>query len=276
LAVALSLLVTPLCAGHPPADLSNLLVFGKYLLGEALLGVLLGYGVAIFFSGIQLTGQVISQLGGTALSDVFDPTLDTNISVYSQLFYFLTLVMFALLSGHRMLMEALLDTFAWLPPGRASLGDNYVDALTTLDSRAGTHRQNAAADQHSGRRLQPQHAGYAGGADRVAGGHCLGVSAAGRRHDRRCAGRDSQLGGNFTRMLLISPRSLLRDKPSTPVASLPAVVGGGAKCFDAWPTKAKRLKTQRLIAGKRPARKGRLRSVRTWVPPRSWSSALRS
>jgi flagellar biosynthetic protein FliR len=132
LAVALSLIVTPLHSGPPAADVSQLLVFGKYVLCETMLGLLLGLGVMILLSGVQLTGQIISQLGGTALSDTFDPNLDESVPVYSQMFYFLTLTMFVLLDGHRLLAEALLDTYVWLPPGEAQLGPSYVTALTTL------------------------------------------------------------------------------------------------------------------------------------------------
>ncbi|MCA9231924.1 MAG: flagellar biosynthetic protein FliR [Planctomycetales bacterium] len=136
LTVALTLLCTPLVGGHPPADLTNLLTFARYLASEALIGLLLGFGVTLLIGGIQVTGQIVSQLGGTALADVFDPTLDANLSVFSQIFYFLTLVMFLLLDGHRLLMDALLDTYAWLPPGQANLGTTYVEAITTLLSQS--------------------------------------------------------------------------------------------------------------------------------------------
>lgn len=130
--VIISLLVTPLLAQNSVADMTKLLVFSKLLLSEVLIGLLLGFGITILLSGIQLTGQIISQLGGTALADVFDPNVDENVSVFSQFFYFLTLAMFVLLDGHRVTMDALLDTFTHLPPGKASLGASYVDALTTL------------------------------------------------------------------------------------------------------------------------------------------------
>lgn len=132
LAVALALIVTPLFGGAPPAGVDNLLVFGRYLLNETLLGLLLGLGIMILLSGVQLTGQIISQLGGTALADAFEPTLEENVPVFSQLLYFLTLAMFVLLDGHRLLTEAVLDTYVWLPPGRSALGQSYVTALTTL------------------------------------------------------------------------------------------------------------------------------------------------
>ena len=132
LVVILSLLVSPLVATHPPPDITNLLIFGKYLLSEALIGLLLGFGLTIFLNGIQLTGQIVSQLGGSSVAEVFDPTLQSSISVYSQVFYFLALAMFVLLDGHRLVLDALLDTYAHIPPGQATLGTTYVEVLTNL------------------------------------------------------------------------------------------------------------------------------------------------
>lgn len=132
LAVALALLVTPIFSGSVPPDITSTPVLMTHIARETLLGLLLGFGVSLLLSGIQLTGQIISLMGGVALADVFDINTNSNASVYSQMLYFLTIAMFGLLGGHRQVMGALLDTFTWLPPGQASLGDTYVDALTTL------------------------------------------------------------------------------------------------------------------------------------------------
>lgn len=132
LAIALALIVTPMQFGAPPADPSHLLVFGKYVLNETLVGLLLGLGVMILLSGAQLTGQIVSQLGGTALAEGYDPMSEENMPVYSQMFYFLALAMFVLVDGHRLLLAAVLDTYVWLPPGTAVFGESFVTALTTL------------------------------------------------------------------------------------------------------------------------------------------------
>lgn len=145
LAVALSLIITPLHSGAAAADLGRLLVFGKFVANETLLGLLLGLGLMILLSGVQLTGQIISQLGGTAIAEGADPNLEENSPVYSQMFYFLTLAMFVLLDGHRLLVEGLLDTYRWLPPGRATLGASYVTALVTLLSQSFSLGLRAAA-----------------------------------------------------------------------------------------------------------------------------------
>ncbi|NOY42854.1 MAG: flagellar biosynthetic protein FliR [Planctomycetes bacterium] len=136
LAVAIALLVTPLVSANPPTDITHLLTLAQYLISEALIGFLLGFGVSVFIGGIQVTGQIVSQLGGTAIASTYDPTAESNLSVYSQAFYFLTLAMFVLLDGHRMMMDALLNTYTWLPLGRASLGTSYVEVLTTLLSQS--------------------------------------------------------------------------------------------------------------------------------------------
>jgi flagellar biosynthetic protein FliR len=132
LALSVSLLVTPLFSAHTAADVTNLLAFSKYVLNEALVGILLGLGVMFLLSGIQLSGQIISQLGGTAVAEGYDPMSEENTPVYSQLFYFLALAMFVLVDGHRLLLAALLDTYQWLPLGEAMFGESFVVALTTL------------------------------------------------------------------------------------------------------------------------------------------------
>ena len=52
---------------------------------EALVGLLLGLGINILFSGIQVAGQIVSQMSGMSLADVFNPGFDEDVSVFSQL-----------------------------------------------------------------------------------------------------------------------------------------------------------------------------------------------
>ncbi|MEX2170859.1 MAG: flagellar biosynthetic protein FliR [Pirellulales bacterium] len=132
LAVALSLLVMPLHTTQSPPGDWNLLDFSLLMVNEVLVGLLLGVGVTILFTGVQLAGHLISQLSGLSLAEVFDPAIEEQASVFTQLFYFLTLAMFVALGGHRLVMQALLDTFVWAPPGHAELGDNYIEAVVTL------------------------------------------------------------------------------------------------------------------------------------------------
>ncbi len=132
LAVTMTLLVTPAFLGTSIPPVGNMLEYGRLLASEALVGLLLGFGMNILFSGIQVSGQIVSQLSGLSLADVFSPGFDDDVSVFSQLYYFLTLAIFVAVGGHRIMTEALLDTFTAAPPGHAGLGSNFLDVLVNI------------------------------------------------------------------------------------------------------------------------------------------------
>jgi flagellar biosynthetic protein FliR len=131
-AVGIALVVTPLYLNTSLPPVSNLATYGRLMLNEVLVGLLLGFGVAILFSGVQVAGQIASQLSGISLADVFNPAFDESNSAFTQLFYYLTMAVFVAIGGHRLMIEGLLDTFAWSPPGHAALGDSFVTTLADL------------------------------------------------------------------------------------------------------------------------------------------------
>src|SRR5262245_388361 len=145
LAVTLSLLVTPvfLNTALPPAE--NILEFARLMVNEVLIGLLLGLGIHILFSGIQVAGQVVSQMSGLSLAEVVDPAFNEDASVFSQLFFFLTLAVFVAIGGHRIVTEALLQTFTWAPPGHAALGDTFIEVITDITTQSFALGLRAAA-----------------------------------------------------------------------------------------------------------------------------------
>ncbi|MBL8828302.1 MAG: flagellar biosynthetic protein FliR [Planctomycetaceae bacterium] len=138
LAIMLALLVTPVQAARvvdPPQTLAELTIV---MASEALLGIVLGLGVMVLLSGMQMAGQVVSQMSGMSIGEVFNPQLDASVPLFSQLFYYFALALFALLGGHRLILGALLDTFDTMPPGQAVLGDSVVEVCSTLLTQAMT------------------------------------------------------------------------------------------------------------------------------------------
>lgn len=145
LAVAIALLVTPVYLDATLPPVTDLATYGRLMANEVAIGMLLGLGVTIMFSGIQVAGQIVSQMSGLSLSDVFDPGFDENVSMFSNLFHLLTLAVFVAIGGHRIMLEAVLQTFAWAPPGHAVLGDSFVDVLTNLMTQSFALGIHAAA-----------------------------------------------------------------------------------------------------------------------------------
>lgn len=136
LAVGISLLLTPLFWGRPIPPPENLLILGTLLAREAILGLALGLSILILLSGMQLAGQIISQTSGLSLADVANPTFETSIPLFSQILEMLALAIFFIVGGHRQVIDALLRSFHWMPPGNGRLPHDLVEALTTITAQS--------------------------------------------------------------------------------------------------------------------------------------------
>lgn len=136
LAVAISLVITPLYWGLPIPPPENLLDLTVLLAREAVLGLALGLAVMILLSGMQLAGQLISQTSGMSLADVANPTFDTSVPLLSHILEMLAVAIFFLVGGHRQVIDALLGSFAWMPPGQSRLPEELVAALSDVAARS--------------------------------------------------------------------------------------------------------------------------------------------
>jgi flagellar biosynthetic protein FliR len=132
LAITLALLVTPLQTGAAPTMPASIVDLGLWMTAELIVGLVLGLGITLLFSGIQIAGQIISQIAGVQLADVINPTFDSNVPIFSQILFYVTLAVFVVTGGHRQVMEALLDTFQGLPPGRVLIPDSLVDVFINI------------------------------------------------------------------------------------------------------------------------------------------------
>ncbi len=132
LTVVLAVLVAPSqwpgAVEAPTSWAGHLLAIG----GELLIGYTLGFGVTILFSGVQLAGQMVGQLSGMTLADVYNPGLDADIPLFSQLFHLVALAVFFVVGGHRLLIAGLLETFAAIPAGGAGFDMSLADTLVTM------------------------------------------------------------------------------------------------------------------------------------------------
>jgi flagellar biosynthetic protein FliR len=102
-----------------PATLTELV---RDIVAEFSLGFLLGLGVTVFLSGLQLAGQLIDQQLGLEFGSIVNPDLQGGASITSQSFFLLggvCLLVMAPLNGHLMMLSALFETFEAMPVGEA-------------------------------------------------------------------------------------------------------------------------------------------------------------
>jgi flagellar biosynthetic protein FliR len=132
LAVAIALLIAPLHFGLPIPPPEHLPALALLLVKEAVLGLALGLAVMVLLSGMQIAGQVISQMSGLSLAEVANPNFDTSVPIFSQVLEMLALAIFFLVGGHRQVLDALLDSFAWMPPGQGHFPDSLLGTMTAV------------------------------------------------------------------------------------------------------------------------------------------------
>jgi flagellar biosynthetic protein FliR len=135
-ALLLTLLIAPLQLERALPEPSSMLDFAAYAAVELAIGLLLGLGVSIYLQALQLAGHVVSQAAGLSMAEVFAPGVDTHVPVLSQLLHWLALVTFLMLSGHRLVMEGFLQSFAALPLGQGTMPPDIPHLLTTMLSQS--------------------------------------------------------------------------------------------------------------------------------------------
>jgi flagellar biosynthetic protein FliR len=119
LIISLLLLMT-LQAKVPEAAVTNIFSLTSAAGGEIFVGLAIGYSAFLFFSAIQMAGQILDIQVGFGLVNVVDPGGSDNVSVIGQFYYILAILYFLALDGHHYLIKALGDSFAMIPPGGLS------------------------------------------------------------------------------------------------------------------------------------------------------------
>jgi flagellar biosynthetic protein FliR len=107
--------------------------------------MILGAGVMILLAGVQIAGQLVSQLSGMSLADVFNPGFDAEVPLISHLMYLTTLAVFLLIDGHRYLIGALASTFQTIPLGGGRLPESIGETIVTFLTESFSLGMRAAA-----------------------------------------------------------------------------------------------------------------------------------
>ena len=97
-------------AGYPlpPSGMQ----YGLLLLGEALLGALIGFLAYLAFAALRLAGQFISLSVGFGVAELFDPLSGQRSPLLSQVFSLLALLVFLSVGGlHRLLLVGVAGSF---------------------------------------------------------------------------------------------------------------------------------------------------------------------
>ena len=110
----------------------NSVGFAILVVGEFIIGLALGFTVDIFFGAVQLAGQIIGFQMGFSMINVIDPQTGANLSMMSQIGYLVAILLFILLCGHHIIIQALVESFRIVHMGGLTLKPGMLEQLRTL------------------------------------------------------------------------------------------------------------------------------------------------
>jgi flagellar biosynthetic protein FliR len=96
---------------------------------ELLVGVAIGIATSVVFEAVQMAGQVLSIQMGYSLINILDPNTQVDTTVVAMFQQSIAMLIFLRLDVHLWLLRAIGNSFAYLPPGSASLSKPFVVAL---------------------------------------------------------------------------------------------------------------------------------------------------
>jgi flagellar biosynthetic protein FliR len=104
--------------------------------GEMSVGLLIGLLVGGVFAGIQLGAHLISQQMGLALANIYDPSFEDQSTAIEQVAFWIALVAFLSMGGHREILNAIVYSYKAVPMGSGGMAPDIMlkAACGSLDS----------------------------------------------------------------------------------------------------------------------------------------------
>lgn len=109
--------------------IKNQIHYVLLLLGEILIGVLIGIFVNLLFQLFSGIGSILDSQGGFSSAQVFDPLMNKSSSVIEKIFYWISFVVFIVLNGHHYFIRAFIMSYDKIKIGDLSLTSNFTESF---------------------------------------------------------------------------------------------------------------------------------------------------
>lgn len=103
-----------------------LLTFFILIMKECIVGLILGFGVSLFFQIYHFVGHMLSMQGGLGMSNLFDPASGMQVPLLGKFYYLGFCVIFMLSGGYHWFITALIETFKAIPITQAVFREDLV------------------------------------------------------------------------------------------------------------------------------------------------------
>lgn len=126
LVLILSVILIPGINYSNLVSVSNILVFGTYVIFEVITGLTLGYITNLCFFSVRMAGQLMDTQMGFSMISMFDPNTNSNATLVENLLHWFSIMIFFLIDGHHMLIRALISSFDVVKLGGFALNQESI------------------------------------------------------------------------------------------------------------------------------------------------------
>lgn len=132
LALAISMLVTPVVAGNIPPMPAAPAALVLLLAGEIFIGLFLGAIGRILMAALNTAGTVIAFQSGMANALVFDPAVAQQASLPAMFLSITGLLLVFVTNLHHMMLRAIVDSYVMFTPGVLPPIDDFSQVISRL------------------------------------------------------------------------------------------------------------------------------------------------
>jgi flagellar biosynthetic protein FliR len=100
-----------------------------YGIKEIFTGVIMGMTLNIVFHGVSFAGLLFGRDMGLAMTQMFDPTSNTQGNIISTILALTIIVVFILINGHHFVVQAVTYSFKIIPIGEFKMTESAYDLL---------------------------------------------------------------------------------------------------------------------------------------------------
>jgi flagellar biosynthetic protein FliR len=132
IALIITIILFPIVNNEAVEFPHSLFGLAQLITAELIVGMILGIIVQILFEGIRMMGQMVGFQTGFAITNIIDPQSGVQVSIFSNMAYFVTLILFLLLNGHHILLGAIKDSFEIIPVGSLGLKSGMLKEIVNM------------------------------------------------------------------------------------------------------------------------------------------------
>jgi len=134
LAIAISLVITPLALPYLPPMPGNFIHLLLLLLGEIIIGLFIGAVARFLLSTLQVAGMVIAYQAGLANAFIKDPVSQSQGALFGAFLTITGLLMIFTTDLHYMFIHALVDSYTLFTPGASLPFGEFSEVVSRVVS----------------------------------------------------------------------------------------------------------------------------------------------